>query len=99
MQFDSLRIFVPVYRGLVKKDDEKYVQMQDLLIEFESPCIMDVKMGTRTYLEEELSEARKKAKPRNDMYLKMIDVDPEQPTTAEKAEEAVTKVWDWESDS
>ena len=91
-QFDNLRDFVPVYRGLVKKDDEKYVQMQDLLIEFESPCIMDVKLGTRTYLEEELSEARKKGKPRNDMYLKMVDVDPDEPTPQEKAEAAVTKV-------
>ena len=87
-----MRDFVPDYRGPVKKDDEKYVQMQDLLIEFDSPCIMDVKMGTRTYLEEELAEARKKGKPRKDMYLKMIDVDPEEPNEEEKAEEAVTKV-------
>ena len=53
---------------------------------------MDCKMGTRTYLEEELAAARKKAKPRNDMYIKMIDVDPDEPTPEEKAEEAVTKV-------
>ena len=66
--------------------------MQDLLIEFESPCIMDVKMGRRTYLEEELMEARKKAKPRKDMYTKMIDVDPEEPTQEERVDEAVTKV-------
>ena len=37
-----------------------YVQLQDLLCEFTSPCVMDIKMGVRTYLEEELEKARKK---------------------------------------
>ena len=89
---DRLRSFVPEYRGRVEKEEDLYVQMQDLLIDFESPSIMDCKMGTRTYLEEELASARKKATPRNDMYAKMIDVDPEEPTETEREEEAVTKV-------
>ena len=37
-----------------------YVQLQDLLCGFTSPCVMDIKMGVRTYLEEELEKARKK---------------------------------------
>ena len=37
----------------------EYIQMQDLLCEFDSPCVMDVKIGTRTYLEQELMKARK----------------------------------------
>ena len=40
--------------------DAGYVQLQDLLCEFTSPCVMDIKMGVRTYLEEELEKARKK---------------------------------------
>ena len=36
-----------------------YIEMQDLLCEFDSPCVMDVKIGTRTYLEQELMKARK----------------------------------------
>ena len=31
-----------------------YVEMTDLLREFEEPAVMDIKMGVRTYLEEEL---------------------------------------------
>lgn len=45
----------------------------------------------RTYLEEELTKARKKPSLRKDMYQKMIDVDPEAPTEEEKAQRAVTK--------
>ena len=37
----------------------EYIQMQDLLCEFDTPCVMDCKIGTRTYLEEELMKARK----------------------------------------
>ena len=37
----------------------EYIQMQDLLCEFDSPCVMDCKIGTRTYLEDELMKARK----------------------------------------
>lgn len=46
--------------GLFLDVDAGYVQLQDLLCEFTSPCVMDIKMGVRTYLEEELEKARKK---------------------------------------
>lgn len=45
----------------------------------------------RTYLEEELTKARKKPSLRKDMYQKMIEVDPDAPTEEEKAQRAVTK--------
>lgn len=45
----------------------------------------------RTYLEEELTKARKKPSPRPDMYQKMIEVDPEAPTSEENDQKAVTK--------
>ncbi|XP_066533492.1 inositol-trisphosphate 3-kinase B [Hoplias malabaricus] len=88
---DVLRPYVPAYHGDVEKDGEKYNQMDDLLAEFDLPCVMDCKMGVRTYLEEELTKARKKPSLRSDMYLKMIEVDPDAPTTDEHDQKAVTK--------
>ncbi|XP_039179814.1 inositol-trisphosphate 3-kinase A [Crotalus tigris] len=88
---DSLRSCVPVFHGVVERDGESYLQLDDLLANFEGPCVMDCKMGVRTYLEEELTKAREKPKLRKDMYKKMIDVDPLAPTAEENAQHAVTK--------
>ncbi len=70
----------------------EYVEMQDLLYEFEFPSCMDCKVGTRTYLETELTKAREDPEPRPDMFEKMIEVDPTEPTEQENAVKAVTKV-------
>ncbi|XP_061125724.1 inositol-trisphosphate 3-kinase B [Syngnathus typhle] len=88
---DVLCPYVPGYHGDVEKDGQKYNQMEDLLADFDSPCVMDCKMGVRTYLEEELTKARKKPTPRPDMYQKMVEVDPEAPTAEENLQKAVTK--------
>ncbi|XP_056337015.1 inositol-trisphosphate 3-kinase B [Danio aesculapii] len=88
---DVLKPFVPAYHGDVEKDGERYNQMEDLLADFDLPCVMDCKMGIRTYLEEELTKARKKPSLRADMYQKMIEVDPDAPTEKENEQKAVTK--------
>lgn len=63
---DVLRPYVPEYKGLVTSDDGEcsYIQLQDLLGDFVSPCVMDCKIGVRTYLEEELAKAKEKPKLR-----------------------------------
>ncbi|XP_036263902.1 inositol-trisphosphate 3-kinase C isoform X1 [Pipistrellus kuhlii] len=88
---DPLRPFVPTYYGVVQRDDQAFNQMEDLLADFEGPSIMDCKMGSRTYLEEELVKARERPRPRKDMYEKMVAVDPKAPTPEEHAQGAVTK--------
>ncbi|XP_071029201.1 inositol-trisphosphate 3-kinase C-like isoform X1 [Oncorhynchus clarkii lewisi] len=88
---DSLRPFVPGYHGVVQRAEQDYNMMDDLLTHFNSPAIMDCKIGTRTYLEEELTKARERPQPRQDMYEKMVDVDPEAPTAEEQALQAVLK--------
>ena len=37
-----------------------YLELECLLSHFDDPCIMDVKMGTRTYLKNEVSLENKK---------------------------------------
>ncbi|XP_033932572.1 inositol-trisphosphate 3-kinase B isoform X2 [Pseudochaenichthys georgianus] len=88
---DVLRPYVPGYHGDVEKDGQRYNQMEDLLAEFDFPCVMDCKMGVRTYLEEELTKARKKPSPRPDMYQKMVEVEPDAPTPEENLQKVVSK--------
>ncbi|EPQ03989.1 Inositol-trisphosphate 3-kinase A [Myotis brandtii] len=88
---DALRGCVPAFHGVVERDGESYLQLQDLLDGFDGPCVLDCKMGIRTYLEEELTKARERPKLRKDMYKKMLAVDPEAPTEEEHAQRAVTK--------
>lgn len=44
-----------------------FIEMQDLLYDFTNPCVMDIKMGTRTFLESEVSNT----KARKDLYEKV----------------------------
>lgn len=44
---DKLKPFVPGYHGVVRQNGQDYNSMDDLLAEFESPSIMDCKMGSR----------------------------------------------------
>ncbi|XP_012169355.2 uncharacterized protein LOC100649462 [Bombus terrestris] len=68
-----------------------YLQLQDLLGDFEHPCVMDCKVGVRTYLESELAKAKERPKLRKDMYEKMIQVDPSAPSAEERRVQGVTK--------
>ncbi|XP_031566144.1 inositol-trisphosphate 3-kinase B-like isoform X2 [Actinia tenebrosa] len=86
---DILRPYVPEYRREVERNGEKYIEMQDLLQDFDNPCVMDCKMGVRTYLEEDL--AKSKSKARKDLYQKMVEVDPNEPTETENKNKAITK--------
>ncbi|KAM4627763.1 inositol-trisphosphate 3-kinase Cb [Polymixia lowei] len=88
---DTLRPYVPGYHGVVQRDEQDYNLMDDLLTDFDSPSIMDCKMGSRTYLEEELIKARERPRLRKDMFDKMVAVDPSAPTEKERAQQGVLK--------
>ncbi|XP_077396578.1 inositol-trisphosphate 3-kinase Cb isoform X2 [Festucalex cinctus] len=88
---DALRPYVPGYYGVVQRERQDYNLMDDLLADFDSPSIMDCKMGSRTYLEEELLKARERPRLRKDMYDKMVAVDPGAPTEQERAQQGVLK--------
>ncbi len=63
--------------------------MQDLLYSFHNPSIMDIKIGVRTFLEDDSDE--KECKPRNDLYLKLVEMAPNEPTEIEHEMKAITK--------
>ncbi|KAK1785338.1 hypothetical protein P4O66_018717 [Electrophorus voltai] len=88
---DSLQPFVPSYHGVARRDGQDYNVMEDLLASFDSPSIMDCKMGSRTYLEEELVKAQQRPKLRRDMYEKMVAVDPDAPSPEERRQQAILK--------
>ncbi|XP_065068868.1 inositol-trisphosphate 3-kinase B-like [Rhopilema esculentum] len=88
---DVLRPYIPEYKGQVHENDESFTEMEDLLADFDSPSVMDCKIGIRTYLEKELSAAGKQPKIRKDLYEKMIAIDPTEPTDEERKQGGITK--------
>lgn len=82
---------MPKVKRKVFQDGEAFLEMQDLLACFKDASVMDVKMGCRTYREDELENAFKDNKLRSDMYEKMIEIDQNEPTQEEKQQKAVTK--------
>lgn len=83
-----MRSAIPRYYRELEYGGERFIELQDLLHGFRDPHVMDVKMGTRTFLEDEVSNAR----ARTDLYEKMVRLDPKAPTEAEHAARAVTKL-------
>lgn len=83
----NIFIFSRYYRE-VKYRGESFLELQDLLFGFNEPHVMDIKLGTRTFLESEVS----KTTARTDLYKKMIAVDPNAPTKDEHEQKAVTKL-------
>uniref|UniRef100_A0A915INT0 Kinase n=1 Tax=Romanomermis culicivorax TaxID=13658 RepID=A0A915INT0_ROMCU len=65
-----------------------FIEIEDLTRMFDNPAIMDIKLGTRTFLESEVSNSKK----RSDLFQKMIQLDPTEPTLEENEEKAITKL-------
>ncbi|XP_018361206.1 PREDICTED: inositol-trisphosphate 3-kinase A isoform X3 [Trachymyrmex cornetzi] len=85
---EALRDCIPRYYREVEYKGDTFIELQDLLFGFNDPHVMDIKMGTRTFLESEVS----KTTARSDLYEKMIAVDPNAPTQLEHEQHAVTKL-------
>ncbi|XP_072747332.1 inositol-trisphosphate 3-kinase homolog isoform X2 [Anoplolepis gracilipes] len=85
---EALRDCIPKYYREVEYKGDTFIELQDLLFGFNDPHVMDIKMGTRTFLESEVS----KTIARPDLYQKMIAVDPDAPTQLEHEQHAVTKL-------
>jgi 1D-myo-inositol-triphosphate 3-kinase len=91
MKDPSLKGMTPKYYKEIEHKNESFIEIQDLLADFPNTstrAIMDIKIGTRTFLESEVANSSK----RKDLYKKMVDIDPNEPTEEEKADEAITKL-------
>lgn len=88
LKHDAVRDVVPKFYREVEYDNTVYLEMEDLLKHFRDPNVMDVKMGTRTFLESEV----RNPELRHDLYEKMIQIDPFEPTEDERKQAAITKL-------
>ncbi|GMS99018.1 hypothetical protein PENTCL1PPCAC_21193 [Pristionchus entomophagus] len=83
--------FAPKFYQQMEKNEEMFIEIEDLLSNFADPAqtgIMDIKIGTRTFLESEVSNA----KMRKDLYEKMVAIDPSEATEEEKVRGEITKL-------
>jgi len=60
----------------------EFLELENLLTGFDSPCVMDCKIGIRTYLEDELAKAETAPKPRQVNKLPRILHDAKPPKTS-----------------
>lgn len=85
---NNINNFIPKYYRQVDYNNDKFIELQNLLFGFNDPYVMDIKLGTRTFLETEVS----KTTARHDLYKKMIEVDPNEPNNNEHNCKAITKL-------
>lgn len=87
---DPIGNFAPEFSGVttIPDCDGPVVMIENVLKHFQRPCIMDCKLGTRTFLQEECQNMT----PREDLYKKLLKLGDDVPTAAERQRGAVTKV-------
>ncbi|XP_052813250.1 inositol-trisphosphate 3-kinase homolog [Mya arenaria] len=85
---DPAHDVVPIFYREVEYNSEYFIEIEDLLQHFTDPNIMDIKMGTRTFLEAEVMNSTQ----RKDLYDKMVALDPDAPTAEEKRLQSITKL-------
>merc|ERR1712004_44991 len=85
---DTMREFVPRFYREVEYNEELFIEMEDLLQHFTDLSIMDIKMGSRTFLESEVENPIL----RKDLYDKMVNINPDEPSEEEHEQKAITKL-------
>ena len=87
VQGTDLAPFFPKPYGSERKGPVAELRIEDATASMRMPCVMDVKMGTRTFGESECSSA----KLRPELARKLADVDPTL-VSARELEEGITKL-------
>lgn len=87
LQSETLREFTPRYHGHMENGALTLLRLGDETAKCRRPCVMDIKLGTRTFVESEVE----KLEPRRDLAVKIKAIDPDA-LTADEAEHGVTKL-------
>jgi len=90
LQYSPIKAFIPALYGANDHracDRHVLLHLEDLTSGYSRPAIMDVKLGTRTFLEKEVAAS----KPRADLAEKMLKLDPTALSDVER-EKGVTKL-------
>jgi len=84
---DVLHVCIPTYYGISNLNGVEFIKMEHLTSTNNEMSIMDVKLGSKTYLKIEENN-----KLRADLYQKMIKVDETAPTEIEMKRETISKL-------
>lgn len=88
---DPAKEFIPEFMGVVENVEDakgdRFIRISNLLQDFTDPKVMDVKIGVRTFLEEEAQVS----KLRPDLYEKMTKMYPSEVLPEERQKKGVTK--------
>lgn len=84
---DVLRSIIPQFYGVTMLNNVEFIRMEHLTQSCpQSTSIMDVKLGSKTYLKSE-----ENTKQRRDLYQKMIRIDDTAPSESEMKRETISK--------
>lgn len=88
---EPLQRYVGLFGGVIEVETagqrRKFMRISNLLKDAEDPCVMDCKLGTRTFKESEVASQ----KPRADLYKQLEKLAPERITEEERASASCTK--------
>jgi len=86
---DPVHAFTPILEGTATNEGgQRYIKMNNLLRQFRSPRVMDIKLGVRSFLEDECDNVM----PRKDLFDRMANEYPKSLTPSEKEKGSVTKL-------
>ena len=71
LQAETLRDFAPSYHGAVERGAITLLRLGNMTAGCSTPCVMDVKLGTRSFVEAEANNS----KMRHDLAQKIADLD------------------------
>eukprot|EP00189_Rhodosorus_marinus_P011094 CAMPEP_0184742530 /NCGR_PEP_ID=MMETSP0315-20130426/5465_1 /TAXON_ID=101924 /ORGANISM="Rhodosorus marinus, Strain UTEX LB 2760" /LENGTH=269 /DNA_ID=CAMNT_0027213377 /DNA_START=99 /DNA_END=911 /DNA_ORIENTATION=+ len=80
LENESLADYAPKFHGTVTKEGKEFLVLENLTEGMEDPVVMDIKMGTTTFVE----DADDLDTKRMDLLQKMIKVDPNAPSESQR---------------